>query len=255
MGVGIDYVGTLNDLARLDSLIADVRLFCQQVGWEFEEVSDQISGVAMGTAADFTGPQKKRKAKDPRDSDAWLEDETFRMGGLTLRFDPKNSPLIEETWRGIVAKPPGTEWLSLTFDGQGRLCEFMPVNQGWVKGPLRDQKHYLCFPLACKTTGEIEQHIAICVLLRMLRHRYIRDLKVSDETGYFKSGNLIKLRETHSMMAGFIGVIKGSPEFLAGLLKAVGIDAKDAEAAELLPNEIRRPASTGTRRTKTPTVH
>ena len=257
MGVVIDYRGTLDEMALMDRLIADVRLFCQQAGWEFAEVSDHISGIAMGSAADFTGPRKRQSRREAKESDPknWPEEETFRMGGLTLRFDAKNPMLLEETCRGIIAQPPGTDSLALTFDGQGRLCHFMAISQHWVKGPLKDQKHYLCFPLFCKTTGETEQHIAICVLLRMLRDRYIKDLKVGDETGYFRSGKLGKLRRAHALMTGFISAIKGNPEFLKGVLKAAGIDEKLVEGAVLLPDTIRLPVGGSGRKAKKPTVH
>ena len=260
MGIVINYGGTIDDLARLDNLIADVRLFCDQTGWEYTEVSEQISGIALTTADDFMeSPGKRGPRRKPDDVKEWPEEETFKSGGLTLRFDSKNPTLIEETLRGIIAHPPGTESLALTFDGQGRLCHFMDVPQRWVKGPLRDQKHYLCYPLFCKTTGEPEQHIAICLLLRMMRNSYISDLKVDDETGYFKTGNLAKLREGHAFLAGLIGTIRNNPEFLKIVLKAAGIDEKSAEGAVLLPSEISRTipgsARKSTQKPKKPTVH
>jgi hypothetical protein len=258
MGIVIDYSGTLDDISRIDNLIADVRLFCQQAGWEFDEVAEPISGIALTTAADFMGG--RGKTKKPRlKPEQWPEEETFRMGPLTLRFDPKNPTMVEETLRGIIAHPPGTDSLSLTFDGQGHLCYLRAVPQHWVKGPLRDQKHYICYPLFCKTTGETEQHIAICLLLRMLRKSYIRNLKVSDETEFFKTGNMTKLRETHAIMAGVIGVMNKNPGFLKAVLKAAGIDESAAESAVLLPNEIPRRLPASPRKTgekaKKPTIH
>ena len=253
MGIVISYKGTIDDMARLDSLIADVRLFCQQTGWEYTEVSEQISGIALNTASEFMGRQRKRKPK--AEPEKWPEEETYDAGSLKLRFDSKNPDLIEEAYRGIVAHPPGTESLALTFDGQGRLCHFIDVPQPWVKGPLRDQKHYLCFPLFCKTTGELDQHIAICVLLRMMRDSYIKDLKVDDETGYFKSGNLTKLRQGHAVMAGLIGAVKNSPALLKAVLKAAGVDEKDAETAVLLPSEIPRRVKPPGKPKKKPSVH
>lgn len=255
VGIVINYRGTLDDVGRLDSLIADVRLFCRQAGWEYTEVSEQISGIAMGTAADFMGGRGIKKSRSkPKEQEKWPEEETFRRGGLTLRFNAENPTLIEETCHGVIAHPPGTDSLALTFDGQGRLCTFMDVPQSWVKGPLKDQKHYLCFPLFCKTTGEPEQHIAICLLLRMLRDSYISNLKVDDETRYFKTGNLAKLREGHALIAGLIDGIKNNPAFLKTVLKAAGIDEKSADTAVLLPGEILR-SPKPTRKPKKPSIH
>jgi hypothetical protein len=257
MGIVISFRGTLDDISRLDSLVADVRKFCGHAGWEFDEISEQISGIAMGTADDFMGGRRKKKTVDYEN---WPEEETFRMGSLTLRFDSKNPTMIEEPWRGIIAHPPGTESLSLTFDGKGRLCHFMEVPQRWVRGRLKDEKHYLCFPLFTKTTGEPDQHIAICVLLKMLRDRYISNLKVNDETGYYKTGSLAKLRQGHAVMAGFIGAIKNNPAFLKTVLKAAGVDEKAAETAVVLPSEILSPlpgsaAKASGKPRKKPAVH
>lgn len=242
MGIVISYRGTLNDLDGIDGLIADVRLFCGAARWEFTEVAEQISGVAMMTADEFMdggGRRKKKKAPASTPVEELPEEETTNLGSVTLRFDSKNPPiLIEETWRGIIAHPPDTESLALTFDGKGRLCQYMAVPQKFVKGRLKEQTHYLCFPLFCKTTGATEQHIAICLLLKMLRGKYIKDLKVNDDTGYFKTGNLAKLEEGHAMMAGLIGAIKRDPEFLKSVLKAAG-KGDLAEGAVLLPSEIR----------------
>ena len=185
MGIVINYSGTMNDMAQIDGLIADVREFCEKAGWPFDEVADPISGVALMTPEDFMGGRSRKKTN----RNNWPEEDVFRKGGMTIFFDSKNPILLEETLRGIMAHPPGTDSLMLTFDGKGRLCNYSPLPQDCVRGRLRDLTHYFCFPLFCKTTGETEQHMAICLLLRMLRDRYIKDLKVDDETGFFKSVN------------------------------------------------------------------
>ena len=251
MGIVIGYRGTLNELSSIDGLIADVRLFCQQIGWEFTEVADPISGIALSTADDFMGGKRKKKSLP---SEKWPKEETVDMGSVKLRFDHKNPTLIEETWRGIIVNPPDTESLVLAFDGKGRLCQYLPVSQTWVIGPLKDQPHYMCFPLFCKTTGATEQHIAICVLLKMVRDKYIKDLKVNDDTGYFKSGNVKKLEEEHGYMAGFIGAMKQDPNFLKSVFKAAGI-GELAEGAVLLPSEITVPRPGPARKAKKSTIH
>ena len=242
MGIVIDYRGKLNEPAGLDSLIADVRIFCQQIGWKFDEVSVQLSGIALNRV-DGSGGGNPEKAQLPPEE--WPEEETFRAGPLTMRFDPKNPMLLEETWHGIVAYPEGTDPLSLTFDGEGRLCRCLDIPQQWARGPLRDQKFYLFFPLFCKTTGEIDQHVAICALLQMLRRKHIRDLKVHDETGYFESLDLGRLRQGHAMMAGLVGTLKGNPAFLQRVLQAAGLDEPAAGTLEVLPGEIPVPLPTG----------
>lgn len=257
MGIVISYQGTLDDTTQLDNLVADVRLFCQHAGWEFDEVAEPISGVALTTPEEFMGgaerEEKKEKKKDSIPPEKWPEEETFREGGMTIWFDAKTAILLEESMRGVIVHPTGTDSLRLTFDSRGRLCKYDAIPQEWVKGQLKDQKHYFCLPLFCKTTGETDQHGAICVLLRMLRDKYIKTLDVSDETGYFESGDLRKLQDGHAMMAGLVGMMRKSPELLKGVMKAAGLDEKKLEGAKVLPAELGSPRKG--RKAKKATVH
>ena len=161
---------------------------------------------------------------------------------MTVRIDPNNPDLIDQYCRGIMVHPPGTDSLLLTFDAKGRLCQFMTIPLDKVSEPLRGHKFWMCFPLFCKTTGETDQHMAICLLLRMLRDRYIGNMKVDDETGYFETGDLKKLHSTHGAMAGLIGAFKSSPALMKGLMKAAGMDEKEAEGLEILPDAPQRKA-------------
>lgn len=48
-----------------------------------------------------------------------------------------------------------------------------------------------------KTTGRIEEHVLIVTLPRHLKERYIRDLEVSDEGGYWETMDLERLKQEH----------------------------------------------------------
>jgi len=48
-----------------------------------------------------------------------------------------------------------------------------------------------------KTTRRIEEHMLIVTLLRHLKERYIRDLEVSDEGGYWETMDLERLKQEH----------------------------------------------------------
>ena len=64
MGIVVNYSSTLNDVAELDQMLADVREFCRAADWPFEEVAEPISGVALMTPEDFMDrPGKKREKK------------------------------------------------------------------------------------------------------------------------------------------------------------------------------------------------
>ena len=234
MGIAISYSGSLNDVASLDHLIADVRLFSQAAGWKFDELTDIISGIAQTTPEDFMEEQEERKSTPVEE---WPEEETFREGPLTMRFDSKNPNLIEDVCRGIMVHPPDTESFLLTFDLKGRLCKYVNLPHNMVKGKFKDLTHYLCFPLFCKT-WDVEQHIALCVLLKMLRNKYIENLQVFDDTDYYTTGDVSKLRDGHTMMAGLIGALKNNPGFLTGLLKAAGMSDEEVKGATMLPSEI-----------------
>lgn len=254
MGIAISYNGSLDDVSRLDELVADVRQFCQSTGWEFAEISQYISGVALaGTAADFTGPEKRED--DPEDSKEdmanWPEELTTRMGGLTLRFDVGPPDLLEETWRGILVNPPGTESVWFTFDGHGRLCHYVDVPQRLIKGKLKDQKHYWCFPVFTKTSGRVDEHIGICLLLKIVRDKYMKNLEVEDGTGYFETGDLKKLHADNAVMAVFLGALKSNPGFLATIFKAAGLPEEMVATAVPIESKLSIPIETERKAAKT----
>ena len=68
MGIVINYKGTLNDMAQLDNLVADARLFCQKAGWEFDEVCDRIMGIEIGAGMAFRDEeQEETRTATPED--------------------------------------------------------------------------------------------------------------------------------------------------------------------------------------------
>ena len=90
------------------------------------------------------------------------------------------------------------------------------------------ETHYLAWQMFCKTTGEVESHIGICLLLRTLS-KYMSGLKVSDYTDFYKTGNLKKLYQEHMVMGTMIGLLK-RPGTLGLLLKAASLPDLSADA-------------------------
>ena len=255
MGIVINYRGTLNRLEDIDALIADVRQFSETIGWRYNEIHEHISGVALNSTDSFMKPRvvKEEPPEPPPSTTPAQSSES--SSGLTIKVDPATAILLEETARGINVHPPDTDSLSLTFDSKGVLCRYMEMPDQCVHGPLKGQSHYFCFPLFCKTTGAVEQHIAICALLKLLRQKYISDLQVTDETGFFESGNLKQLERSQGAMASLIGSMRRNPEFLKALFAATGMDESSLDGAVVLPGEVHKEFPANAPKAKKATVH
>ena len=231
MGVYIDYRGTLADMGRFDDLIADVIAFSKQAGWEFEEKIDIISGVLAGDLL------TRGEAKDSEQQEAGSTEEdppeayTVDYGAVKMRFNPRKIPFIEDTCRGVNVGVPDLGMIPITFDGAGRLCQFMELGDHMLQGPLKEFKHFVKFHLWVPTTGATEGHMALCGLLRMIRDKYIPDLAVSDLTGYWASGSTSKLRRTQALHGSFGRAVQESPALRKALTDRLKADSAPEDAA------------------------
>lgn len=157
MGITIHYKGRINDLSNLDRLKDDLKDFAQIMDWKWDELNE-----------DFDGPD-----------DAHLEIEEGRaqiqghlpLNGLTLNLHPD------------------CESFSVYFDKEGNLTD--PVMYVFKKeGRLDPENAYL----SVKTQfAPPEIHIAIIQLLRFLKKRYIPNLEVHDEGGYWETSDKTEL--------------------------------------------------------------
>jgi len=157
MGITIYYKGKLKDLSNLDRLKDDLKDFAQIMDWKWDELDE-----------DFDGPD-----------DAHLEIEEGRaqikghlpLKGLSLRLHSD------------------CESFSVYFDKEGNLTD--PVMYVFKKeGRFDSENAYL----SVKTQfAPPEIHIAIIQLLRFLKKRYIPNLEVIDEGGYWETSDKTEL--------------------------------------------------------------
>ncbi|MBI4910735.1 MAG: hypothetical protein HY820_44385 [Acidobacteria bacterium] len=229
MGITINYKGALDDPSRINEALKEIRAFCKRVGWSYTNHSEHISGVELHTQEEADGVVKIK----PRKDDPWPEEKEKSKFSLRARVSRKYPPpLVEEVVRGVLVHAPGTETLRLVFNKKGRLCHHMELPVEVIIDALPDTIHYMAMPGWVKTTGAVESHQKICELLHMLKEQFMSKLQVSDGTGYFKTGNLKKLRQEHGMMSGLIDFFS-DPRMLNPVLRMAGLPevAKDTKVA------------------------
>jgi hypothetical protein len=219
VGLTIYYKGKLNDPSKIGEVIEAIDAFCKRVGWKCKPYSEQISGVVLLRPEVSCDGQKSKR--DP-DEEPWPEPppgaDSF-MARVSSRRPPN---LIEETIRGVIITVAKVGQVQITFDSTGRLCRYMEIPDFAIHNAIPETSHWAAMPLWADTTGAVELHVGLCALFRMLQDRYIDNLKISDETGYWKAGNLKRLREHHMGMSALIGIFN-QPENLNVFLEAAGL--------------------------------
>ena len=207
MGICISYKGSLSDPSRLEEAIAEVKKFCVRAAWRCEDWEEHVSGLLLAS---------KGRAK------------------------PK---LIEEDLRGVYVCPPETESLRLVFDSKGRLAHYLELLEEMIKDPIPGTTYYLAMPNYCKTNGEPDVHLRMCLLLRILQAKFMPDLKVQDDTNFWKTGNFEKLCKEHLAMGLFIQSMN-DPKKATEFLRSMGVDIPEGELVEVLDPNIPIPCPT-----------
>ena len=70
----------------------------------------------------------------------------------------------------------------------------------------------------------------------MLQQKFMTNLQVDDDTGFWKTGNIGVLEWKHAEMSAILGVFRGSKD-VGALLRALGVEVPtDARIAQLPPN-------------------
>ncbi len=120
----------------------------------------------------------------------WL-DVDDRIAGTVERTDGEKSDIspIDTTLEGIlISVHPQADPVWLTFNDANELAYYLPL----------DEERY--WEIKSFTTGtrfkSMEQHIAVCELLRAIHDEYMPGLNVYDEDGYYESGELNQLERS-----------------------------------------------------------
>jgi hypothetical protein len=231
MGICISYKGSLSDPRMLDKALDEVRGFCRRAGWPCEDFSEHYSGVALTTQAEADDDPGAKPKHPP---EPWPE--TKEKYGLRARVSKLYPPgLIEETVRGVMVSPTDTDSLRLVFDKNGRLVNYMELPVDIVINAIPDTAHYIAFPHFLKTQGAPASHAALCLLLRMLKQKFMKNLIVKDPTRFWATGNFARLEREHAELGAIIGLFRTSKN-LGGLLRAMGVDIPGSKVEQLDPN-------------------
>jgi len=247
LGICIYYQGSLNDPSRSGEALQDIRSFCESVGWPCKDFSEVYSGVAISTQEERDNPRKQEA--DP-DEEPWPERPEGSYGPM-FRIRRKRPPtLLEETVSGVYACPPNSESVRLVFDKTGRLVNYLDIPTDCVLNALPDTVHYFAFKHFVKICGDPVEHVAVCLLLKMLRDKHMSDLKVSDDTNFWNTWDFEELSSSHAQMGALIGAVQKSFESGA-LLKALGVDVGEGKLKLLdtkLPGMVREKPKAATAR-------
>lgn len=100
----------------------------------------------------------------------------------------------EKELHGIVLIPKSDmESVSFLFDTQGRLHSFIDLIVGW------DEGDFLCASVKTQFAGCAE-HIWLCGLLRHVQRTYMPQLEVTDEGGFWETGDRQQLQQKISFL-------------------------------------------------------
>lgn len=246
MGICIDYKGSLNDLSQLDEALREVRAFCRQAKWKFKSHTEEYSGVLLCSQEEAEGDEES-----PPDPEPWPEmPEGERPMGIRARVSKHNPPpFIEEKCRGIIVYPGDTEPLRLIFNSKGRMINYMELPEKFIINALPDTAHYIAFPLWVKTSGAPSQHARLCMLLRILKQKFMRNMKVKDPTGYYRTGNVEKLISEHTLMSALLGMFE-SPEAVRALVNMSGVPVDEKTKITRLDPNLAAPKKRPARKPK-----
>ena len=196
MGITIYARGRIDSLRDIPRLIGKVKGIAEENDWEYAIIDDDF---AVRPNAVFTR----------RDSDkpAAIEG-SLGLKGIIASVDPKAEPL------------------AILFDRSGVLTDMMhQVN--WLYDNVRDERF-----TACKTQfGSIDSHIHIIDLFDVLKKRYITDLVINDEGGYWESRDYKLLAEKRAVLEHYI-------HHAERVISGIEISDQDVQDSEIVASHI-----------------
>ncbi len=148
---------------------------------------------------------------------AELEDIALSMGWQAQRIElDAENPVFE----GVILNPDDkTESLPFLFDREGRLRCLVDLVCGQFEPDPR-----CSFFVSVKTQyGDLRTHLWIVGLLRYLKSKYLPDLEVNDEGGYWETGDVPELERRRDFLNAKIAE-------LAGELSKMDLQGKTLEA-------------------------
>jgi hypothetical protein len=169
MGITIFAKGRVDQVGAIPQIIADVKQLADENGWEYSIVDEDFD----------TEPE----ARLEHSTDGAHIKGNLGLKGIALCVDP------------------GGDRLSLFFDREGVLTDVLSQLM-W----LEDKEASLAGRMTLVKTqfGRIESHIRIIELLDWLKQRYMSNLEVIDEGGYWEARDRQLLAERRSVLDHYL---------------------------------------------------
>lgn len=132
-----------------------------------------------------------------------LEDIAVSMGWEAHRIElDAENPVFE----GVILEPNDrTESLAFLFDREGRLRCLVDL----VCGQFEPDPRCSYFVSAKTQYGDVGTHLWIVGLLRYLKSKYLPDLEVNDEGGYWETGNVPELERRRDFLNAKMAELAG----------------------------------------------
>jgi len=195
MGITIHIQGNLKDKSEINSFIEELTDISKTMHWEWQVLDE-----------DWSQPST---AKLKRTNNITEITGNLALKGISINLHPK------------------CESLSLFFDSSGCLTTPMAVvllNEGRIK------KENVYSTVKTQFTPP-DVHISIIKLLKYLKKRYIPDLKVEDEGGYWES-------EDKQVLTGKIKFLNEKLDMLQDMLSNMDDENAGQRSAEQLADII-----------------
>lgn len=170
MGITISARGRIDRLGDIPRLIDEVKGIAAERGWKVTIVDDNFDAQPDAT---LTRPGEDRPAAVIKGS--------LGLKGIVLSVDAAAEPL------------------AILFDQSGILTDMLQ-QLSWLGDNRQGQRF-----TACKTQfGDIDAHIRIIELLDVLKNKYIHDLAVNDEGGYWEDRDRRLLAEKRAVLEYYL---------------------------------------------------
>jgi len=194
MGITIFAKGRIDDVEAIPPLIADVKQRAEDNGWRFSILDDDFTEEPAATL-----------------NHGRIEG-NLGLKGIAVQVDP------------------GCETLDLCFDREGVLTNLV-AQLLW----LEDEDSVVAgrFTFVKTQFGRIESHVQIIELLDWLKERYISNLEVTDEGGYWETRDRQLLAERR-------GAIEHYLDQTCGVLSTLEVSEEERDDPAALAEKIAR---------------
>lgn len=158
-------------------------------------------------------------------------DLVFALGGRATIWRSYADHAPSRVIRGLLIEmTPGQETFSLLVSPEGHLTPLFQIEEA-EQGAFADPPY-----LFVKTQfGSITGHVAIVHLLDALKERYLSNLEVSDEGGYYETRDFDRLKHNKELLGGAI-------QSLAEGLREHGLSEEAMEDPSIIAKRIERVA-------------